>query len=143
MLILLYGYTTWMLTKPMEKMFDGNYTRMLWTILNKSQRQHLTKQQLYGHQTPIMKTIQVRWTIHTGHCWRSGDELISDIFLWTPSHKWAKAGWPARAYIQQLCADTGLALKTYRERWMIETGGERGSGISVLVARHDNDIYIL
>ena len=29
------------------------------------------------------------------------------IFLWTPSHGWAKAGRPARTYIQQLCADTG------------------------------------
>ena len=27
--ILLYGYTTWTLTKQMEKKFDDNYTRML------------------------------------------------------------------------------------------------------------------
>ncbi len=26
--ILLHGYTTWMLTKRMEKKLDGNYTRM-------------------------------------------------------------------------------------------------------------------
>ena len=32
-----------------------------------------------------------------------------------------------------------VALKTYRERWTIETGGGRGSGTSVLVARHDDD----
>ena len=32
-----------------------------------------------------------------------------------------------------------VVLKTYRERWMIETGGKRGSGRSVLVARHDDD----
>ena len=32
-----------------------------------------------------------------------------------------------------------VALKTYRERWMIETGGERGSGFSVLTAPHDDD----
>ena len=32
-----------------------------------------------------------------------------------------------------------VALKTYRERWMIERGGGRGSGRSVLVARHDDD----
>ena len=47
--ILLYGCTTWTLTKRMEKKLDGNYTRMLWSILNKSWRQHPTKQQLYGH----------------------------------------------------------------------------------------------
>ena len=44
--ILLYGCTTWTLTKRMEKMLDGNYTRMLQAILNKSRRQHPTKQQL-------------------------------------------------------------------------------------------------
>ena len=34
--ILLYGCTTWMLTKWLEKKLDGNYTRMLRAILNKS-----------------------------------------------------------------------------------------------------------
>ena len=34
--ILLYGCTTWMLTKHMEKKLDGNYTRMLQVILNMS-----------------------------------------------------------------------------------------------------------
>ena len=47
--ILLYVCTTWTLTKHMEKKFDGKYRRMLQTILNKSWRQHPTKQQLYGH----------------------------------------------------------------------------------------------
>ena len=32
-----------------------------------------------------------------------------------------------------------VALKTCQKRWMIGRGGERGSGISVLVARHDDD----
>ena len=34
--ILLYGCTTWTLTKQLEKKLDGNYTRMLRVILNKS-----------------------------------------------------------------------------------------------------------
>ena len=38
--ILLYGYTTWTLTKWLEKKLDGNYKRMLQAILNKSWRQH-------------------------------------------------------------------------------------------------------
>ena len=107
--ILLYGYPTWTLTKRMEKKLDGNYTRMLRAILNKSWRQHLTKHQLYGHQPPIIKTIKIRRTRHAGHCWRSRDEIISDILLWTPSHGRAKAGQPARTYIQQLCEDTGCS----------------------------------
>ena len=82
--ILLYGCTTWMLTKRLEEKLDGNYTRMLQTILNKSWRQHPIRHQLYGHLPPITKTIKVRRTRHTGHCWRSKDELISDVLLWTP-----------------------------------------------------------
>ena len=59
--------------------------------------------QVYG----LLKTIQVRRTRHAGHCWRSRDELISDVLLWTPTHGRAKAGRQARTYIQQLCEDTG------------------------------------
>ena len=80
---------------------------MLRAILNKSWRQHPTRHQLYGHLPSITKTIQVRRTRHAGHCWRSRDELISDVLLWTPTHGRAKAGRPARTYIQQLCEDTG------------------------------------
>ena len=32
-----------------------------------------------------------------------------------------------------------VALRTYRKQWKIRRGGERGSGISVLIARHDDD----
>ena len=91
-LILLYGCTTWTLTKRMEKKLDDNNTKILRAILNKSWRQHPTKQQLYGHLPPIMKTIKVKRTRHVGHCWRSRDKLISDVLLWTPSHGQAKAG---------------------------------------------------
>ena len=43
-----------------------------------------------------MKTIQVRRARHARHCWRSRDELISCILLWTPSNGRAKVGRPAR-----------------------------------------------
>ena len=89
--ILLYGCTTWTLTKWLKKKLDGNYTRMLREILNKSGRQHPTGHQLYGHLPPIAKTIQVRRTRHAGHCWRSRDELISDVLLWAPTYGRAKS----------------------------------------------------
>ena len=38
--MLLYGCTTWTLTKRMEKKLYGNYTRMLQAILNKSWGKH-------------------------------------------------------------------------------------------------------
>ena len=114
---------SWTLTKRLEKKLDGNYTRMLRAILNKSWRQQPTRHQLYGHLPPITKTIQVRRTWHVGHCWRSRDELISDVFLWTPTYGRAKAGRPARTYIQQLCEDTACSPEdlpeamNYREKW--------------------------
>ena len=104
--ILLYGCTTWTLTKRLKKKLGGNYTRILRAILNKSWRQHPTRHQLYGHLPPIPKTIKARRTRHAGHCRKSKDELISDVLLWTPAYGQAKAGRPARTYIQQLCDDT-------------------------------------
>ena len=115
MSILLYGCTTWTLTKRIEKKLDGNYTRMLRAIFNKSWRQHPTKQQLYSHLPPIMKTIKVRRTRHAEHCWRSRDELISDVLQWTQSYGRAKVGWPARTYIQQICADTRCSSEDLSE----------------------------
>ena len=121
--ILLYGCTTWTLTKRLERRLDGNYTRMLKAVLNKSWRQHPTRLQLYGHLPPITKTIQVRRTRHAGHCWRSKDELISDVLLWTPTYGCARVGRPARTYIQQLCEDTGCNPEDLpeamndREKW--------------------------
>ena len=91
--------------------------------VSKSWQQHPTRHQLYGHLPPITKTIQVRRTRHAGHCWRSRDELIRDVLLWIPTHGRAKAGRPARTYIQQLCEDTGCCPEDLpramndREEW--------------------------
>ena len=116
--ILLYGCTTWTLTKRLEKKLDGNYTRMLRAILNKSRQQYPTR-----HLPPITKTIQAWRTRHAGHCWRSKDELISDVLLWTRAYGQAKAWRLARTYIQQLCEDTGCTPEDLpeamndREKW--------------------------
>ena len=132
--ILLYGCTTWTLTKRLERKLDGNYTRMLRAVLNKSWRQHPTRLQLYGHLPPITKTIQVRQTRHAGHCWRSKDELISDVLLWTPTYGCAKVGRPARTYIQQLCEDTGCNPEDLpeamndREKWRDRVRDIRAGG---------------
>ena len=88
-----------------------------------SWQQHPTRHQLYGHLPPITKTIQVRRTRHAGHCWRSRDEILRDVLLWIPTHGRAKAGRPARTYIQQLCEDTGCCPEDLsramndREEW--------------------------
>ena len=82
-----------------------------------------TRHQLYGHLSPITKTIQVIRTRHAGHCWRSRHEFIRDVLLWISTHGRAKAGRPARTYIQQLCEDTGCCPEDLpramndREEW--------------------------
>ena len=135
--ILLYGCTTWTLTKWLEKKLDGNYTRMLRAILNKSWRQHPTRHQLYSHVPPIMKTIQVRQTRHAG----------------TNSLKMYSYGPPHMAVQKQdnqhehtfssYVRIRDVVLKTCLGRWMIERSGERGSVISVLPAKHDDDDEVI
>ena len=131
MSILLYGCTTRTITKRMEKMLNGNYTRMLRAMLNNSWRQHQTKHQLYSHLPTITKTIKIK---RTRHCWRSRDELISDVLLWTLSHGRAKAGRPARTNIQQLSEDTGRSPEDQpeamndRKEWRVRVRDIRASG---------------
>ena len=127
--VLLYGCTTSTLTKRLKKKLDGNYTKMLRAILNKSWQQHPTRRQLYGHLPPVTKTIRARRTKHAGHCWRRKDEIVSDVLLWTPAYGQSKAGRPARTYIQQLCDDTGCnpedlpEAMNNRETWSREGQG--------------------
>ena len=85
---------------------------------------------MHNHLLPITKTIQVRRTRHAGLCWRSRDELISDVLLWTPIYGRAKAGRPALTYIQQLCEDKGCSPEDLPEamnNW--EKWRERGRSI--------------
>ena len=96
-----------------------------------------TRHQLYGHLPPITKTIQVRRSRNAGHCWRSRDELISDVLLWTPTHGRAKAGRPARTYIQQLCEDTGCCpdlpeAMDDREKWRERVRDIRASSMMMM-----------
>ena len=121
--ILLYGCTTWTLTKCIEKKLDGNCKRMLQAIVNESWKQHSMKQHLYGHQTPISKTIQIWQTRYAGPSWKSKDKLISNVLLWTPAQRNASVGQTTRTYIQHLCMDTRCRLEDLlevmdnREEW--------------------------
>ena len=126
----------WKVTKRMEKKLNGNYTRMLRAILNKSWRQHPTKQQLYGHLPPITKTMKVRRSSHAGEVRTNSwvmyscgplhmDEQRQDDQL-EPTYSSSVPIWD-------------VVLKTCRKQWTTEKGGEIGSRISVLIARRDDD----
>ena len=109
---------------------------MLRAILNKSWRQHPTRHQLYGHLPPIAKTIKVRRTRHAGHCWRSRDEFIGDVLLWTPTYGRAKAGRPVWIYIQQFCEDTECSPEDRpeamndKEKWRERVKGIHAGGMT-------------
>ena len=95
------------------------------------------------HLPPITKSIQVRRTRHAGHCWRSRDELIRDVLLWIPTHGRAKQDDQHERTFSSCVRIQDVVLKTCLGRWTIGRSGERGSGISVLPARYDDDdIYI-
>ena len=121
-LVLLYSCTIWILTKRLEKKIDVSYTKMIRAVLIKSWNQHPTKHQLYGHLPPISQTIQVRRVRHSGHCWRSQDELISDVLLWTPIHWYFSVGRAVKIYFHQLCVDTVSRLENLA-RAMAERDG--------------------
>ena len=76
-----------------------------------------------NYTAACLPSRKVRRTRHAGHCWRSRDELISDVLLWTPTYGRAKAGRATRTYIQQLCEDTGCSPEDLpeamndREKW--------------------------
>ena len=105
--VLLYGSSTWTLTEEMEKRLNGTYTRMLRAILNISWKQHPTRQRLYGDLPLVCTTIKHRRMTFAGHCWRSKDEIVSDLLLWAPKHGYTKTGKPHKTYISQLMQDTG------------------------------------
>ena len=134
--ILLYGCTTWTLTKRMEKKIDSNYKRMLQAILNKSSKSssctatYHPSRKLFKWDEPGMQ--DTAGEVGTNSC---------DILLWTPSHGRVKAGQPAKTYIQQLWADTECNLEDLPEAKDNREGGEGGSGRFTLVTRHEE--YIL
>ena len=74
-----------------------------------------------SHKAPIIRPPAshhqnyLRRSRHAGHCWRSRDEFISDVLLWTPTYCRAKARWPARIYIKQLCEDSRCSPEDLQE----------------------------
>ena len=91
-------------------------------------------EQLLPSDRVFKRNIYLYFYIHTGHCWRSKDELISNVLLWTPTYGCAKAGRPAQTYMQQLCEDTGCNLEDLpeamndREKWRERVRDIRAGG---------------
>ena len=108
---------------------------MLRAKLNKSWWQHHTRHQLYGHLRPITKTVQDRRTRHASHCWRS-----RVMYSYGPPHMAGqKQNDQLKHTFNSYVRIRDVAQKTSQKRWTIGRSGERGSGISMPVARYDDD----
>ena len=137
--ILLYRCTTWTLTKQLKKKLDGNYTRMLRPILNKSWRLHqqvinytatcLPSRKLYKLEEPDMQgTAGEARTKSSVMCSYGPPHIAEQRQDDQLEHTYSSYG-----------RIRDVALKTCRKRCMIGRSSKKGSGISVLAARHDDD----
>ena len=110
---------------------------MLRAVLDTFWKQHPANQQLYNNLPPISQMIRVRPTKYVGHCWRSKDELISDVIRWTTTNGHTSFSRIVRTYIHQFCAETGGS----QEGAVGNDGryGKRKARGSLLSARLDDD----
>ena len=141
MSVLQYGCTTWTLTICLEKKLDGNYTRMLQFVFNKSWKQQTTKELLHSHLPPILQSVHVRWTRYAGHCWRSKKERICNVLLWISIHGYTSIGRPAQAYIPQLCLEGLPRAMADKDGWWEK--GPKESVLSVCLDDDDDDVTVV
>ena len=101
--------TVWMLMICMKKKQDGN-CRML----------HHTKLHLTNHLKKKKKKKKEKIWGHVGNCWRSKNQLISDI-LWTSTHGHTSVGWSAKTHISSVQKKTlDVVWRTCKEWWTIQ-----------------------
>ena len=65
--------------------------------------------------------------------------IVSDVLLWTTTHGRAKQDNQHEHTFSNYVRIQDVVQKTCLRRWTIGKSGERGSGISVLPAQHDDD----
>ena len=119
--ILLYGCTTWTLTKRQEKKLDGNYTRMLRAILNKSWWQHPTRHQLYGHPLPSRKLSN----LDKPDMQDTAGEAV--MYSYGPPHMAKQRQDDQHEHtFSSYVRIRDVALKTRQRRWTIGKSGKRG-----------------
>ena len=103
-----------------------NCTRILYTVLNKSWKQHTIKLQLYGHLPPISQTIQVRQARPAGK-----------VKQYSPmdSNSWTHQHWLTGKNIHPYCTDTGCHIEDLprvmadRGRWWKRIKGIYAAGM--------------
>ena len=96
---------------------------MLRAALNKIWQDHTSNNELHGNIPKITNTIKEHRMRFSGHCWRSREEMISEVLLWEPLHGQRKPGRPNKTYTAQLREDSGCTtdelkmLMGNRDEW--------------------------
>ena len=107
--IFLYNATTWTMTKSLEIMLDGAYTKLLRYALNVSWKDHITNVELFGKLPKVSVRLRERRLTFAGHCWRcheSAPQPIHDLLFWSvPDGVQKKGNWTT--YVKVLLEDYG------------------------------------
>lgn len=119
--VLLYGSSSWALTKCLESKWDSTYTRMLRAILNISRKQHPTKQRL-DDNLPAISHVSGERQLDSSDIAGEEKRSSANILLWAPKHGHTRLG-----FINQLVKTLNVYLKACRLRWVITMGGEKES----------------
>ena len=112
--------------------------RMLYSVLNKSWKWHLSKQQLYSHLLTFHLKNHPRQTRQAEYCWRCKDELVSNILLSISTHGHTSVDQSAKLNLISSVQTLYAIYRTYQERWLIWMDGERESRESMLLALLDD-----
>ena len=107
--ILLYNSETWTITKAMEIKLDGLYTKLLRRVLNVSWRDHISNKELYSKLPLLSSTIRQRRLHFAGHCFRTINQPVTDLLLWTPSMGKRGRGAGIKTFPKSLLEDTALS----------------------------------
>ena len=125
--ILLYGCTSWTLTKSQQKNLDGTYTNMLCKVMNVTWKAKIRNEDLYGPLPKVSEKVRAQRLQHNGHCYRHRkEEVARDVLLWVPSHGSWKVGRPQHNYVIRHCSKTmAKKLRFYQTSWTTEGSGRR------------------
>ena len=85
--VLLYGSETWTMTKRLNKVLDGCYTRMLRMAVNVNQyRDRVSNAELYGDLPRVSLKVRQKRLRIAGHAIRHPELPLSKVLLWKPVH---------------------------------------------------------
>ena len=104
---------------------------MLRVVKSVTWRQRITNELPYAGLPRISTTIREKPLRFSGHCWRSKNEIVSDLVLWERKHGKRSIGVQARTLIDVLEGNTWVptdclpAVMDDRVGWKKEAMGGR------------------